>query len=646
MPELSKYGFIRVASCSPEMKVADTAFNTQKIIEAIAEASKNYCSLIVFPELSITGYTCGDLFFQKKLQNAALASLTIIKEATELHQSTAIVGLPVVDRGKIYNCAAVVSNGDIKGIVPKTFLCNTKEYYEERWFSSEKDRYSDSVLIDDEDVHFAANTLFILENHPDCIFGIEICEDLWALLPPSLSLAGVGANIIFNLSASNEYLGKQQYREQLILSHSARTLSAYVYSSSGAGESSTDISFSGHCMIAENGNKLSETELFGFGTKICYADIDYERLNIERTLNNSFSSSTPDAYFHTSYITHISSNTPELKRRYEKTPFVPAQKEIRADTCKTIFNIQTQGLAKRLRHINSNSLTIGVSGGLDSTLALMVCVNTFELFGYDKKMLNAISMPGFGTSNRTKSNAEKLSSLLGVTFREISINKSIQQHFKDIGHDPKKKDIVYENAQARERTQILMDIANQTSGIVIGTGDLSELALGWCTYNADQMSMYGVNAGVPKTLVKYIMSWLAEEVYDGETSEILKDIAGTPISPELLPPDEKGEIAQKTEDKIGPYILHDFFLYYAIRSHFTPGKVYFLAKQAFGNDFNSKEILKWLKVFYTRFFSQQFKRSCMPDGIKVGSISLSPRGDWRMPSDASAAIWLKELESL
>jgi NAD+ synthase (glutamine-hydrolysing) len=646
MPELSKYGFIRVGSCSPEMKVADTVLNTQKIIEAIAEASENDCSLLVFPELCITGYTCGDLFYQKKLQNAALDGLLNIKEATELHQSTAIVGLPIFNRGRLFNCASVVSHGEIKGIVPKTFLCNTKEYYEERWFSSENDRYTDTVVIDGEEIHFAANTLFILEDQPDCIFGIEICEDLWSLIPPSLSLAGAGANIIFNLSASNEYLGKHQYREQLVLSHSARTLSAYVYSSSGAGESSTDLSFSGHCIIAENGNKMAETELFGFDTKICYADIDYERLNIERTLNNSFSGSTPVIYFHSAYIPHISSSVSELKRHYEKTPFVPVRDDIRAETCKTIFNIQTQGLARRLKHINSDSLTIGVSGGLDSTLALMVCIKTFELLGYEKKKVNAISMPGFGTTKRTKSNAEKLSVLLGVTFREISISKSTQEHFKDIGHDPKNKDVVYENAQARERTKILMDIANQTGGIVIGTGDLSELALGWCTYNADQMSMYGVNSGVPKTLVKYIISWLAEEVYDGETSKVLRDIAETPISPELLPPDDKGEIAQKTEDNIGPYILHDFFLYYAIRSHFSPSKVYFLAKQAFGNDFDNNEILKWLKVFYARFFSQQFKRSCMPDGIKVGTISLSPRGDWRMPSDASAAIWLKELESL
>ena len=646
MSELSKYGYIRIGSCSPELRVADIDFNTQKIIESIAKAKRNGCSLLVFPELSITGYTCGDLFYQSQLQNAVLESLQMVKKATEKYSSTAIVGLPIMNRGRLFNCAAVVSNGSIAGLVPKTYLCNTKEYYEERWFSSENDRVSDDVIIDGESTPFGADILFSIEDQPDCVLGVEICEDLWSLLPPSFSMAAAGANIFFNLSASNEYLGKQKYRENLVKSQSARTLSAYIYSASGGGESSTDLSFSGHCMIAENGNMLAETKLFGFESKTCYADIDFERLNIERTLNNSFSYTKPDKKYRIVNISLIPSSDHDLRRTLNSFPFVPKNKEDRSNTCQTIFNIQTQGLAKRMKHINSNFLTIGISGGLDSTLALMVCIMAMDMLKLNRKNISAISMPGFGTSNRTKSNAKKLASSLGVTYKNIPIEKSVKQHFLDIDHDPNVSDVVYENAQARERTQILMDIANKTGGIVIGTGDLSELALGWCTYNADQMSMYGVNAGVPKTLVSYIITWLAEDVYDGEVSNVLKDIADTPISPELLPPDEKGEIAQKTEDRIGPYILHDFFLYYAIRCHFSPGKVYFLAKIAFKENYDDKNILKWLKLFYSRFFSQQFKRSCMPDGIKVGSISLSPRGDWRMPSDASVQIWINELENL
>ena len=646
MPDLKDLGFLRVGAVSPELKVADTVFNTGKIIESIEEARKEKCYFLLFPELSITGYTCGDLFYQKKLQDSAIESILRIKEHTGKANTTAIVGAPILNRGRLFNCAVMISSGKIAGIVPKTYLCNTKEYYEERWFSSEFDRRSDHILIDNEQVPFGADLLFSIVSHPECIFGIEICEDLWALIPPSLSMAAAGANLFFNLSASNEYLGKDDYREQLVLSHSARTLSAYVYSSSGAGESSTDLSFPGKCMIGEYGKILAESAMFGFDTKMIFSEIDYERLNIERTMNNSFASSLQSIAYRTIPISLESSDTDVFSRSYSPSPFVPQDRSIRAKTCEKIFSIQTHGLAKRMKHIDSSNLSIGISGGLDSTLALMVCVRTMDMLGYDLKNINAVSMPGFGTTKRTKSNAEKLAEQLGVTFREIPIDKAVSQHFKDIDHDPSEKDVVYENAQARERTQILMDIANQTKGIVIGTGDLSELALGWCTYNADQMSMYGVNAGVPKTLVSYIINWLAEDVFEGEISKILNDVAATPISPELLPPDEKGRIAQHTEERIGPYSLNDFFLYYAIRCHYPPDKVLFLAEHAFYNIYERDIILKWLKKFYVRFFSQQFKRSCMPDGIKVGTVSLSPRGDWRMPSDAEARIWLDQIKSL
>ena len=644
--KLSKYGYLRIGTCSPEIRVADADFNAGKIVEAIDHGSSLGCKVMLFPELSISAYTCGDLFYQRSLLKDCSNALVKIADHTAKTGSIAIVGLPVENRGRIFNAAAVASNGNISGIIPKTYLCNTNQYYEERWFSSELDRVEDHLLINGEKIPFGADLLFEVQNIEGCTFGIEICEDLWTVIPPSLSMAAAGATVMFNLSASDEFIGKRVYRSDLVKSQSARGLGAYVLSSCGPGESTTDLVFGGHCAIAENGHLLEETERFQFDTQVVYADIDIERMIIERTLNNSFAFTRPLRDYRQIGIDFEETNVKELKRKFRKSPFVPEDKSERDDFCREIFAIQTTALAKRLKHINAKHSIIGISGGLDSTLALIVTARTYENLGYDMKDIIAVSMPGFGTTKRTKGNAEKLAEKLGVTFKTIPIEKSVARHFKDIGHDPEKHDTVFENAQARERTQILMDLANKYVGIVIGTGDLSEIALGWSTYNGDHMSMYGVNAGVPKTLVRYVVNWSAETQYPGEISKILKDIIATPISPELLPISELGELLQETEQKIGPYELHDFFLYHSIRCHFSPSKVVFLAEQAFGDKYSREEITAWIKIFYKRFFTQQFKRSCMPDGIKVGTVSLSPRGNWRMPSDALADGWLKELESL
>ncbi len=642
---LSRLGFLRIASVSPDLKVGDIAYNTEIIIGYIEAAKLKKCDLVLFPELSLTGYTAADLFFQDALMEEVLQAIDLLMNYTGKTESTVIVGAPLYSDGMLFNCAVVISYGNIAGIIPKTYIPNYNEYYEKRWFSSENNRVSDSFDFFGEQIPFGADIVFDVFNLGNIKFGVEICEDLWAVVPPSSNLAKAGANIIFNLSASNEILGKMQYRRQLVMSQSASSLAAYVYSSSGTGESTTDLVFSGHCMIAENGKMLAESDRFLMDGSIIYADVDTNLLNNERKRNSSFAAYQTEKIYRVVDI-HI----PELEdkktiRSYHRNPFIPDKSKDRAEVCSEIFSIQASGLAKRMKHIGTGQVVLGISGGLDSTLALMVAVRTFNRLGLDLKGINAVSMPGFGTSARTKNNAENLAVNLGITFRKISINKSVLQHFDDIGHDPEEHNLTYENAQARERTQILMDLANQVGGIVIGTGDLSELALGWATYNGDHMSMYGVNSGIPKTLVRYIVEWCAGEYKDRPViSDALKDICNTPISPELLPADKKGNISQKTEESVGPFDLNDFFLYYSVRYAFSPKKILFLADTVFRKEFGIEDIKSHLKNFYKRFFANQFKRSCLPDGIKVGTVALSPRGDLRMPSDASPGLWLKEID--
>ena len=644
--DLSSYGFMRFGTCAPELKVADITFNTEKIIEAAEAALQNKCHFLLTPELSLTGYTCGDLFFQQSLLEQTRVAITRLAEYTKDSNSTVVVGAPIAVDGLLYNCAVFISCGEIIGIVPKTYLCNNNEYYEERWFSSEFDRKDDYIDFDGEQIPFGADLLFETLGKPGAIIGAEICEDLWTLVPPSSHMAAAGATVLLNLSASNEYLSKTKYRTNLTLNQSAKCIAAYVYSSCGPGESTTDTVFSGHCMIHENGSMLTQTERFHFDTQIAYADIDISRLVNERLKNNSYGAPNSDRRYRI-----LSIDIPEfidsiLMRSFARSPFVPTDETKKADCCKEIFTIQSVALAKRMKHINAENVVIGISGGLDSTLALLVAVKTFELLGLDYKGIHAITMPGFGTSKRTKFNADQLMNLLAVSSRDIPINEAVEKHFEDIGHDSEIRDVVYENSQARYRTMILMDIANQTGGLVVGTGDLSEIALGWSTYNGDHMSMYGVNSGIPKTLIRHVVEWCAHEEYEGEISSIILDICDTPISPELLPTDEEGFISQETEKEIGPYELHDFFLYYVVRCHFSPSKVHFIASLVFKGDYSEKNILRWLKLFYRRFFANQYKRSCMPDGVKVGTVALSPRADWRMPSDASPDLWLAELNEI
>ena len=643
------YGFLRIASASPETRVADVAFNTRQHLDALKAAQRQGASVVLFPELGLTSYTCGDLFAQHTLRRAAADALLEVAEATKKTAIHAVVGLPLLVDDRLYNCAALVGEGRILGIVPKTFLPTTGEFYEERWFTSASRAQSDSVTIAGETIPFTTDLLFS-DSASGATIGIEICEDLWAVSPPSGELCLAGANLILNPSASNELLGKMPYRRDLVKQQSARCLAAYAYASAGPGESSTDVVYSGHSLIAENGAIIAESDRFKFDTQLIFADVDLERLSHERLLNSSFSAAEST---YAKQRVAISLATP-LPRRPQlgtlrpvtASPFVPANPDIRAETCREIFAIQSVGLAKRLKHVGAKKVVIGISGGLDSTLALLVAVHAFDLLGLDRKGIVAPTMPGFGTTKRTRSNAEKLIEQLGASFSVIPIGPAVKRHFTDIGHDPAVHDVTYENSQARERTQILMDLANQVGGFVVGTGDLSESALGWCTFNGDHMSMYHVNIGVPKTLVRYIIDWCAESELFCDTSEVLHDISATPISPELLPADSKGDIAQKTEDLVGPYDLHDFFLFHVVRHGVSPAKVAYLAAIAFEDRFSSKVILKWLRVFIRRFFNQQFKRSAMPDGPKVGSVALSPRGDWRMPSDASAATWLAEIDAM
>lgn len=648
---LTSFGFVRVAVVSPELRVADIAFNVQAILDAMDKSAQDNCQLVLFPELCLTGYTCADLFYQALLLSEARKALQSIAEKTARIPITVIVGLPSMVHGRLYNCAAFISGGTVLGLVPKTYLPMTDEYYEERWFTSANHATIQSIDLNGKEVPFGTDLLFRAVNMPDCIVGIEICEDLWAAEPPSASLALAGATVLLNPSASDELLGKAAYRRDLVRQQSARCLAAYLYAGAGPGESTTDVVFSGHSLIVENGTILTETERFRFSTQNAFADIDVDHLVHERLKNSTFSASVPRKTWRTiefklSDLPKLPNDNFVLRRPLTRLPFVPTDVKQRADHCHEIFAIQSTGLAKRLRHTKSRRVVIGISGGLDSTLALLVCTHAYNILGLPHEGILAVTMPGFGTTDRTRNNAERLVDLLGATLKVIPIRDAVRQHFRDIGHDEQVHDITYENAQARERTQILMDLANQTDGLVLGTGDLSELALGWCTYNGDHMSMYNVNGAVPKTLVRYLVEWVAESEFTGDVSAVLHDICATPITPELLPLGEGATLQQMTEKSIGPYELHDFFLFNTVRYQFLPRKIFFLAKQAFGQDYAEEEILHWMNLFYRRFFSQQFKRSAMPDGPKVGSVALSPRGDWRMPSDASYTIWQEEIENL
>jgi len=649
-PTKDMFNFVRIAAATPELRVADVGFNAAQISAAMEAASTRGASIILFPELSLTGNTCADLFSQSLLIKRVLESLHALAADSGEFNINAIIGLPLALNGRLYNCAAFIGGGRVLGIVPKQFLPTTGEFYEERWFTSGTKLAPSQIILSDYTVPIATNMLFGSDNLPDCIVGIEICEDLWATEPPSGGQALAGATLIFNPSGSNELLGKSSYRKELVKSQSARCLAAYVYASSGPGESSTDLVYSGHCMVSENGVILAESERFRFDTQIVYADIDLDRIQHERMRNSSFSSAVPKREFqYVDFSASMNGSIHELPgsmRPNSPTPFVPSDLQERASTCREIFSIQSTGLAKRLKHTGTKTVVIGISGGLDSTLALLVAVHAFDLLELDHKGILAVTMPGLGTSQRTKANAKALIKLIGADLQIIPIHDAVKQHFNDIKHSEHELDTTYENTQARERTQILMDLANKLRGFVVGTGDLSEAALGWCTFNGDHMSMYHVNVGVPKTLVRFIIEWCAEDEFSAKTSVVLRDICATPVTPELLPLDEDGEPQQKTEDIIGPYELHDYFLFQMVRHGQSPAKILYLAEMAFTNRYDRSTILRWLTVFITRFFSQQFKRSSMPDGPKVGSVALSPRGDWRMPSDASAETWMNELKAL
>lgn len=698
-----KDGFIKVAAGTPDVQVADCEFNAAEIIKMVREMEAEGARVMVFPELCITAYTCGDLFWQENLLEEAKVQLMRIAEETADVDAIIFVGLPLEYKGKLYNVAAGLNHGEILGFVPKTYLPNYNEFYEARYFTSgedvdgtvtirrseyglhhdeemtdedvefgleaelealeEEDSFEELEEIDEEpdyidedeteefdevDVPISSNILFICQEMPKLKIAAEICEDLWVPNPPSVGHAYHGANLIVNLSASDEVVGKDSYRKSLVSAQSARLLCGYIYATAGEGESTQDVVYGGHNLIAENGTILAESRRFVNGA--LYADLDIHRLDNERRRMTTcrfvpdLAPEGQDVFYNEVYFNAGRGVTP-LTRKFDSRPFVPGIKEERERRCDEILNIQAMGLKKRLAHIHCQNAVIGLSGGLDSTLALLVTVRAFDMLGMDRGKITAVTMPCFGTTDRTYNNACSLSKCLGATLKEVNIREAVNLHFRDIGHDPEVHDVTYENGQARERTQILMDIANQSGGIVIGTGDLSELALGWATYNGDHMSMYAVNASVPKTLVRHLVRYYADTCEDRKLAEILLDILDTPVSPELLPPKD-GVISQKTEDLVGPYELHDFFLYYMLRWTFPPKKIFRLAQNAFAGEYDDETILKWLKTFYRRFFMQQFKRSCLPDGPKVGSVAVSPRGDLRMPSDASAALWMKELEQI
>ena len=618
-----KDGFIKIAAATPEIRVADCKYNAEQIIALAKKGAEQGVKLLCLPELCVTGYTCQDLFFQPTLIDAAWEACSEICRKTAELDTVLVFGAPVKQNSKLYNCAIVSYHGEILGVVPKKFLPNYNEFYEKRHFESG-----------------FKPMIFRCRELPEFSFAVELCEDLWAVEPPSIALAMAGANIILNCSASNEMIGKADYRRQLVCGQSGRLICAYVYSSAGDGESTQDMVFAGHNVIAENGSLLCETRLFE--NRMIATEADVQRLANERRKNTTFTNDADGVEF-VEFSMPLTET--KLTRYIAKTPFVPTSDNDRASRCEAILAMQSNGLKKRLMHTRAQTAVIGISGGLDSCLALLVAVNAMDLLKRPRTDVAAVTMPCFGTTKRTKSNAEILCRELGVTFREIDITAAVKQHFSDIGHDIDNHNVVFENGQARERTKILMDVANQMNGLVIGTGDLSELALGWATYNGDHMSMYGVNASVPKTLIRHIVKFYGDTAENEALRNVLLDILDTPVSPELLPVDE-GKMTQITEDLVGPYELHDFFLYYAIRWGFPPKKVYRLARYAFGNSYDKETVLKWLKTFYRRFFSQQFKRSCLPDSAKVGSVTLSPRADWRMPSDACSALWLEQLENL
>ena len=633
-------GFLKVAALTPHIKVADPMYNAKQICDCIDEAEEKRAKIMVFPELCITGYTCHDLFLQEKLLSEAKRALDIIVEHSDGVDGLIFVGLPMERDNRLYNVAAVINCGEIMGFVPKTYLPGYGEYYEPRHFVSGNEI---PVMVDYDGVEipFGTNLLFTSDAMKGLCIACEICEDVWVANPPSTNHAVAGANVIVNLSASNEVVGKKEYREMLIKATSARLVCGYIYASAGEGESTQDVVFSGHNLIAENGSILAQAR--NFSCTNIYSELDIFRLRSERRRMNSFSKPNEKEYMIIPCAMVIEETV--LERNYDKQPFVPQNRDMRNQRCDEILSIQSYGLKKRLDHTGAKSAVIGISGGLDSTLALLVTMKAFDLCGLDRHGIKAVTMPCFGTTNRTYENACKLSEIAGAELIEVDIKAAVNQHFSDIGQDPEVHDVTYENCQARERTQVLMDLANKTGGLVIGTGDMSELALGWATYNGDHMSMYGVNVGVPKTLVRHLVQYYADTCGDEDLQKILLDVLDTPVSPELLPP-QNGEISQKTEDLVGPYELHDFFLYYMLRCGFSPIKVFRLALRAFEGEYDIETIYKWICTFYRRFFAQQFKRSCLPDGPKVGSVAVSPRGDLRMPSDASAAIWMEELEAL
>lgn len=640
------YGYITVASAIPQVRVADVDYNVEQIERFVVDADKRGVEILVFPELSVTGYSCQDLFAQQALLDRVEKKIVDMLEATERCDVISVVGAPICIGGGVYNCAVVCQHGNVLGIVPKRFLPNYGEFYEKRWFASSDD-LTESVVIGYAGSWVSVSgeeTLF--KTARGVKFGIELCEDVWSPLPPSTDLVLSGADIILNLSASDDLIGKNAYLKSLLAQQSARLICGYVYSSCGFGESTQDVVYGGNAFVYENGALVAESERFSLEEQLVVSQIDVDKLRTERRRNTSFVHAQCGHKARVFDADETDERRFELLRHVDSHPFIPESDDMYA-SCDEIFSIQVCGLAKRLVHTHCKCVVIGISGGLDSTLALLVCVKTFDKLGYDRKGIVGVTMPGFGTTDRTYNNAMTFMKGLGITIREISIRKSVTQHFEDIGHDINVHDVTYENGQARERTQILMDLSNELGGMVIGTGDLSELALGWATYNGDHMSMYGVNASIPKTLIRYLVSHVAENSVDEQSRATLLDIIDTPISPELIPADEHGNIKQKTEDLVGPYELHDFFIYNFMRFGFSPAKIYMLARHAFSKDLYSDEVIKhWLKTFVRRFFNQQFKRSCLPDGPKVGSVSLSPRGDWRMPTDASSALWLAECENL
>lgn len=631
-----KDGFIKVAAATPKIKVADPAYNTEEILKIIDETEKNGASILVFSELTISGYTCGDLFLQQPLLTECKNQLLRIVKATENKSMLVVVGCPIVIKQKLYNCAVVISDGSILGIVPKTHLPNYSEFYELRHFTSGEGLEEDLWFGEEFGyVNVAVNQLFKCKEIPELVVVCEICEDLWVPLPPSTYHAMAGATVICNPSASVETTTKESYRRSLVSNQSARLLAAYIYADAGEGESTQDVVYSGHHLICENGSVLAEAKRFT--NEIIYADIDVQKLAAERRKMTSFPGGQTDDYFEQEFSLEVKEN--KITRTFPKAPFVPDNQDERDKRCDEILSLQSMGLKKRLEHTNCKHAVVGISGGLDSTLAVLVTVRAFDLLDIPRENLICVTMPCFGTTDRTYQNAVSLIKELGATLKEVRIEKAVRQHFADIGHDENNHDVTYENSQARERTQILMDMANQYNGMVIGTGDMSELALGWATYNGDHMSMYAVNCSVPKTLVRYLVLYYAETTENKKLSEVLMDVLDTPVSPELLPPVD-GVISQKTEDLVGPYELHDFFLYYMLRFGFPKAKLYRMAKLTFDGVYDDETIKKWLDKFYWRFFSQQFKRSCLPDGPKVGSVAVSPRGDLRMPSDASPTAWL------